>query len=151
LSGVAAAISYLATALYLGWRPSFAVGASLLSPQKAVLEFAIAFFIAGLVTGIVADEVRKYVAASLKEAETEYQLKQIEHDLELARSIQQSLLPRTKPNIAGFEIAGWNKPADQTGGDYYDWQLLPNGCRIGGRNRSWHWPGPSGSSLPSIC
>src|SRR5215813_3676354 len=27
----------------------------------------------------------------------------------------------------GFEIAAWNKPADQTGGDYYDWQALPDG------------------------
>jgi serine phosphatase RsbU (regulator of sigma subunit) len=26
-----------------------------------------------------------------------------------------------------FELAGWNKPADQTGGDYFDWQTLPDG------------------------
>lgn len=31
------------------------------------------------------------------------------------------------PNIEGFEIAGWNQPADQTGGDYYDWQVLRDG------------------------
>src|SRR6185369_10330183 len=24
-------------------------------------------------------------------------------------------------------IAGWNQPADQTGGDYFDWQSLPDG------------------------
>jgi serine phosphatase RsbU (regulator of sigma subunit) len=29
--------------------------------------------------------------------------------------------------IAGFDIAAWNQPADQTGGDYYDWQPLPDG------------------------
>jgi serine phosphatase RsbU (regulator of sigma subunit) len=29
--------------------------------------------------------------------------------------------------MEGFEIAGWNQPADQTGGDYYDWQLLADG------------------------
>jgi len=51
----------------------------------------------------------------------------LEHDLSVARSIQQSLLPSTTPEIAGFQIAGWNQPADQTGGDYYDWQVLPNG------------------------
>jgi Stage II sporulation protein E (SpoIIE) len=27
---------------------------------------------------------------------------------------------------ATAEIAGWNQPADQTGGDYYDWQVLPD-------------------------
>jgi serine phosphatase RsbU (regulator of sigma subunit) len=29
--------------------------------------------------------------------------------------------------IEGFDIAGWNQPADQTGGDYFDWQELPDG------------------------
>jgi len=28
--------------------------------------------------------------------------------------------------IEGLAIAGWNRPADQTGGDYCDWQVLPN-------------------------
>ena len=31
------------------------------------------------------------------------------------------------PQVEGFEIAAWNRPADQTGGDYYDWQVLPDG------------------------
>jgi serine phosphatase RsbU (regulator of sigma subunit) len=45
----------------------------------------------------------------------------------VAHSIQQSLLPAAMPEINGFEVAAWNKPADQTGGDYYDWQPLPDG------------------------
>jgi serine phosphatase RsbU (regulator of sigma subunit) len=51
----------------------------------------------------------------------------MEHDLSVARTIQQGLLPAGSPDIEGFEIAGWNQPADQTGGDYFDWQQLPNG------------------------
>ncbi len=51
----------------------------------------------------------------------------VQHDLEIARSIQQSLLPGGPPEIEGFEIAGWSQPADETGGDYYDWQQLPDG------------------------
>ncbi len=51
----------------------------------------------------------------------------IERDMDIAREIQQGLLPTTKPDIPGYEIAGWSKPADKTGGDYYDWQLLPDG------------------------
>src|SRR5215813_10793720 len=81
ISGVVAAISYLGTAAYLGWRPSLTIGTSLLSPEKAVLEFSIAFLIAGFITGMLADEVRHHVEASLKEAEVSYQLKQMEHDL----------------------------------------------------------------------
>ena len=42
------------------------------------------------------------------------------HDLEVARQIQQSIMPDAAPPAAGFDIAGWNRPADQTGGDTYD-------------------------------
>lgn len=51
----------------------------------------------------------------------------IERDLSIARDIQQSFLPRTPPELPGFELAAWSLPADQTGGDYYDWQVLPDG------------------------
>ncbi len=127
LSGVTAAVSYLAAAAYLGWRPSISGGTSLLSPQKAVFGYATALIIAGFVAAVVAGEIRKQVDAALREAEMRRQVDRLEHDLEVARSIQQSLLPRTMPQIEGFEIAGWNQPADQTGGDYYDWQLLADG------------------------
>jgi phosphoserine phosphatase len=51
----------------------------------------------------------------------------IERDLELAREIQQAQLPKAPPRIPGFDIAGWNRPADHTGGDFYDWIVTPNG------------------------
>jgi len=127
LSGFVAAASYLGAALFLGWKPSFAGGASLVSPQKAVIDFALEFVIGGFVAGMVAGEIRKQVNAALREAETRRQMDRMEHDLEVARSIQQSLLPTSMPQLEGYEIAAWNQPADQTGGDYYDWQLLPDG------------------------
>ena len=127
LSGFVAAVSYLTAAVYLGWRPSFAPGTSLLSPEKAVIDFALQFVIGGFVTGVVAGEIRKQVDAALREAETRLQVDRLEHDLALARSIQQSLLTSSMPQVDGFEIAAWNRPADQTGGDYYDWQVLPDG------------------------
>jgi serine phosphatase RsbU (regulator of sigma subunit) len=127
LSGFMAAVSYLGAALFLGWKPSFAAGTALLSPQKVVFDFALEFVIGGFVAGIVASEIRKQVDAALREAETRRQMDRMEHDLEVARSIQQSLLPTFMPQLEGYEIAAWNQPADQTGGDYYDWQLLPNG------------------------
>ena len=51
----------------------------------------------------------------------------IERDLDLAREIQQGLLPGEAPSVPGYQIAGWNQPADQTGGDFYDWLALPDG------------------------
>lgn len=122
-----AAASYLLAAAYLGWRPTFGGGASVLSPDRAVIGFAFAFVFGGFVAGAVAGEIRKQVEAALREAETKRQMERLTHDLEVARSIQQSLLPTSAPEIEGFEIAGWNLPADQTGGDYYAWQILPGG------------------------
>jgi sigma-B regulation protein RsbU (phosphoserine phosphatase) len=48
----------------------------------------------------------------------------IERDLDIARDIQQGLLPHKPAEMTGFDIAGWNKPADQTGGDCYDYLQL---------------------------
>ena len=127
ISGLVAAVSYLAAAVYLGWKPSLGGGASLLSPQKAVISYAITMVVAGFVAGAVASEIRKQVDAALREAETRRQVERLEHDLEVARSIQQSLLPTSMPEVEGFDIAAWNQPADQTGGDYYDWMPLADG------------------------
>jgi sigma-B regulation protein RsbU (phosphoserine phosphatase) len=53
--------------------------------------------------------------------------KRLERDLDIARDIQRQLLPRESPQVPGFDVAGWNQPADQTGGDYYDFFPLANG------------------------
>ncbi len=44
----------------------------------------------------------------------------MERELEVARQIQISFLPKTMPAVPGYEIAGWSRPADQTGGDVFD-------------------------------
>jgi serine phosphatase RsbU (regulator of sigma subunit)/integral membrane sensor domain MASE1 len=51
----------------------------------------------------------------------------LENDLAVANEVQSALLPIGRPRVAGFDIAGWNEPADETGGDYFDWQPLPHG------------------------
>ncbi len=51
----------------------------------------------------------------------------IERDLNIARDIQKGLLPQEDVRIEGFDISGWNKPADETGGDCYDYLTLPDG------------------------
>jgi serine phosphatase RsbU (regulator of sigma subunit) len=95
---------------------------------QAIVPFYAAIILAtGFIAGAVASEIRQYVQAALHEAETERQLKQVEHDLGIARSIQQSLLPRVRPALRGFEISGWNHPAGATGGDYFDWKKLSEG------------------------
>ena len=61
----------------------------------------------------------------------QYREKQrLEHDLQLARNIQRSLLPVTSPQPDGFDIAAWTQAAEATGGDFYDYFDLPHG-RLG--------------------
>jgi serine phosphatase RsbU (regulator of sigma subunit) len=127
LSGWTAAIFYLGAAYYVGWRPMLSTHASIQSPERTVFSFALEFLVAGVVAGAVAREVSRYVDAALREAETRRQMERLEHDMKVARSIQQSLLPSNTPPVKGFDVAGWNLPADETGGDFYDWQMLPDG------------------------
>ena len=46
--------------------------------------------------------------------------KQMDLDLSLASGIQQMLLPRTAPKIAGFDVDARYIPAQKVGGDFYD-------------------------------
>lgn len=47
----------------------------------------------------------------------------LEREAQLAAEIQQRLLPARVPALRGLELIGWNRPARQVGGDY--WDLLP--------------------------
>jgi serine phosphatase RsbU (regulator of sigma subunit) len=91
------------------------------------LAYAALLLVGGFTAAAVAGQIRTHVIAALREAESLAKIAQLEHDLDLARSIQQGLLPTSAPTIDGFDIAGWNKPADETGGDYFDWQELVDG------------------------
>lgn len=51
----------------------------------------------------------------------------MQHDLDVAHGIQQSLFPKQNPVVEGYEVAGWNRPADETGGDAYDFVPLEDG------------------------
>lgn len=44
----------------------------------------------------------------------------MERDLAIARDIQQDVFPDAMPRITGYELAGWSRPAEETGGDIYD-------------------------------
>lgn len=87
--------------------------------------------ITGFVAGTLAAHARAVVNEAVGEAVTALQaqtaLQAIRRDLDLAREIQQGLMPAAAPSLARFDIAGMARPADQTGGDYYDWQPLPDG------------------------
>jgi serine phosphatase RsbU (regulator of sigma subunit) len=124
--GIVSALGYLTAAYVVGWH--FSPGASGFTvTQTAVKYFAFMLLIMGALAAGVAAEIRSHVEAALREAETQHQLKQVAHELQIARSIQQSLLPKVRPQIAGFQVTGWSRTADDTGGDFYDWKKLSDG------------------------
>ena len=151
LCGFLAAGSYLAAAFHLGWRPlQQSVEGSIYSPQKNVITYAVSLIVVGITAAVVAREFRAQVEAALREAETRREMENLQHDLDVARSIQQSLLPHSMPQVAGWDIAAWNQPADQTGGDYYDWQPLPSGKFVTAlADVTGHGIGPA--LLASVC
>lgn len=63
------------------------------------------------------------ISISLENArlyESEAEKMKLEHDLENARKIQESLLPKTIPSFPNLQLSGSMIPAMQVGGDYYD-------------------------------
>jgi phosphoserine phosphatase len=51
----------------------------------------------------------------------------MERELAVARKIQMRVFPRTMPEVAGYDVSGWSRPADETGGDIFDVIGLPDG------------------------
>jgi sigma-B regulation protein RsbU (phosphoserine phosphatase) len=58
------------------------------------------------------------------------QKQRLQHDLHVAKEIQQGMLPRKTVERPRIEIAGFNRPCDETGGDYFDFIPMP-GSRLG--------------------
>lgn len=58
------------------------------------------------------------------------QKQKIEQELQVAKEIQERLLPESVPQIDGVDIAAMNLPSAQVGGDYYDFVPI-GGARWG--------------------
>ncbi len=70
------------------------------------------------------DELRAKIN-QLEAAQVELVKKErMEHELDLARQVQQSMLPSHFPSVPGYEFSAHNEPARQVGGDLYDIFLL---------------------------
>jgi phosphoserine phosphatase RsbU/P len=44
----------------------------------------------------------------------------LKRELAVARDIQTRVLPKAVPRLVGYDLAGWSRPADETGGDIFD-------------------------------
>ncbi|MBX3458410.1 MAG: SpoIIE family protein phosphatase [Planctomycetes bacterium] len=74
----------------------------------------------GIVSRLLGD-----MAAGLKEAQKVWLENQgRKHDLDIAKEIQENLLPKHVPRIAGYDVSAYYSPSKEVGGDYYDFFLV---------------------------
>jgi serine phosphatase RsbU (regulator of sigma subunit) len=59
--------------------------------------------------------------AQLEEAQRELRVERHQQDARAARKVQQLLFPHRAPMCPGVDAAGASYPADETGGDYFDY------------------------------
>jgi sigma-B regulation protein RsbU (phosphoserine phosphatase) len=65
----------------------------------------------------MADDLKEYISTLRRTtAERERMLR----ELEIAKGIQQSFLPESAPVLKGYDLEGYNLPAAEVGGDFYD-------------------------------
>ncbi|RPI87816.1 MAG: hypothetical protein EHM41_03585 [Chloroflexi bacterium] len=68
------------------------------------------------------------VAQLVREQQIEVQARErIEHELRVARLIQQTLLPKGLPDLPGWQVATYYQPARAVGGDFFDFIPLKDG------------------------
>jgi serine phosphatase RsbU (regulator of sigma subunit)/predicted ester cyclase len=70
------------------------------------------------------------IGATLRKQRLEQEIRErerVEQELRVARRIQQASLPEKVPELEGWQISPFYRPAREVGGDFYDFHLLPEG------------------------
>lgn len=75
-----------------------------------------------LLAGFLRDATARHAALASAKA-----LLRTHEQLRLAHEIQQRLYPKEAPVTAGFDIAGSSQPAEEAGGDYFDFVPMAEG------------------------
>jgi serine phosphatase RsbU (regulator of sigma subunit) len=88
--------------------------------------------LANLVSQVAtAIRMRREIQARERRLKQEARVRErIEQELHVARRIQQASLPEEVPELSGWQISPFYRPAREVGGDFYDFHLLSGG-RLG--------------------
>lgn len=125
-TGLAAAVFHLTLSVR-----SLAMNDSPAGVYPLHLSYGLLLAVTGVAGALVASTVRGHVRAAVSESEArdaaDRRAQMLGREMSIAADIQKGLLPTEPPKYAGFDVAGLNRPADLAGGDYYDWQILPDG------------------------
>src|SRR5215213_4311001 len=76
----------------------------------------------------VAERSEQLKNAMAKQQQEAQERQRLEQELQVARLIQQTLLPKSAPKIEGYQIATYYQPAREVGGDFYDFFEVEDGC-----------------------
>ncbi|MEE9268857.1 MAG: SpoIIE family protein phosphatase [Candidatus Krumholzibacteria bacterium] len=78
----------------------------------------------GAIATVFNDITKKFREAQVNLLEQE----KLQKEIEVAKQIQQSLLPRDYPAVSGYDIAPYYQAAKDVGGDYYDFVHVDEGA-----------------------
>lgn len=105
LLGVCVLVSFF---IFESIRATFCIGPEI----KQLFPLGVFFFLLPFVRILVRQYVRTY-----------RNLEEHEREMAIARSIQQSILPKVKPSLGDFGIGIVYRPLEQVGGDFYDFHI----------------------------
>jgi len=80
--------------------------------------------------GSLAESFNDMTSSISELVEEQRQRQRLEHEVSIAREVQQQLFPHNMPKVPGLDVAAICRPARVVSGDYYDFILLGPG-RIG--------------------
>jgi hypothetical protein len=108
---------FLYGALLILARSSMSDATEAIPPASLHAFYPLMLLIGGIASAFVAAKARAFVLSSIEIATRHARA---HAEINAAAKIQTSLMPQNTVALSGFEIQGWNRPADETGGDYFD-------------------------------
>jgi hypothetical protein len=99
---------------------SFFTEAGLKNEWYILIGVCSILYFAGLVLVLRKDKFTDYDSITPKFVENITERQRLKKELDVARHVQMSFLPKENPNLKGIDIASICIPAFEVGGDYYD-------------------------------
>ena len=89
-------------------------------PVFSATQIVSDLLLSGFISAALVEVVATLQLSHVRLAETTQALTRQETEVELARQVQQHLLPTSLPEMKCVEIAAWSLPTRPVGGDFYD-------------------------------
>lgn len=116
-------LGFAITALLMAFGTLFFLRKRIIKPILSIAEGATTVASGDLSTRLKptgSNEISALMQSFNQMVEGLEQRDQMRKSLEIAKEVQQNLLPKTIPTVSGLDIAGDSIYCDETGGDYYD-------------------------------